>query len=268
MAADAVRGGRTPGTHRGRTGSPGGRRGGHRRHLRAGGHMTTSDEATTHLLRVVGDAERTAGPAFLVTETLAVTVPAVTGTASRVVVEAVPGSPDQRVEAAVVTDSDHGIALLTLVERLPGTVPARLVETQPTWGQRVEALGFPGRKDTGVWARPTLRAADSAGGIQLDPEPGGYPLGDGFAGAAVRDASGGVLGLIGARPATLIPTRSLLTAVARLAERPELADLARPRAPFRGLAAYGESDGAVFPARRDESAAVVELLRDHRWVSI
>jgi hypothetical protein len=233
--------------------------------------MTASEETTwdtAHLLRVVGDAERTAGPAWLVTDTLAVTVPAVTGTASRVVVAAVPGGPDKRVEAVVVTGSEPGVVLLVLVERLPGAIPARLVEARLTWGRRVEAQGFPGRIDTGVWARPTLRATDSAGGVQLDPEPGGYPLDDGFVGAAVRDASGGVLGMIGDRAGTLIPTRSLLSAVARLAGRPELADLARPRSPFRGLAAYGESDGAVFYARRDESAAVVELLRDHRWVSV
>ncbi|MDQ3790954.1 MAG: hypothetical protein M3422_27435 [Actinomycetota bacterium] len=234
--------------------------------------MTASDEATSgdtaHLLRVVGDGERTAGPACLVTETLAVTVPAVTGTASRVVVEAVPGGPDQRVEAVVVTGAEPGIVLLDLVERLPGTAPARFVETRPAWGQRVESLGFPGRIGTGVWARPTLRATDASGGIQLDPEPGGYPLGDGFVGAVVRDATGGVLGMIGDRAGTLIPTRTLLGAVARLAGRPELADLGRPRSPFPGLAAYGEADGAVFHARRAESAAVVELLRDHRRVSV
>lgn len=234
--------------------------------------MTTPDETptrdTAHLLRVVGEADRTAGPACLVTETLAVTVPAVTGTASRVVVEAVPGGPDQRVEAVVVTGSEPGVVLLELVERLPGTTPARLVEARSTWGQQVEALGFPGRIATGVWARPTLQAADSSGAVQLDPEPGGYPLGDGFAGAAVRDAAGGVVGLIGDRAGTMIPTRAVLGAVARLAGRPEFADLARPSSPFRGLAAYGESDGAVFHARRDESAAVVELLRDHRRVSV
>ncbi|MEV4709805.1 hypothetical protein [Micromonospora sp. NPDC049374] len=228
----------------------------------------TTTRETAHLLRVVGEAEHTSGPAFLVTQTLAVAAPATTGTASRVSVESIPGGPGQRIEAAVVTGSEPGVVLLELVEPLPGTSPARLVEAQPTWGQRVEVLGFPDGIDTGAWVQATLRAADTSGGIQLDSEPGGYPFGNGFVGAAVRDAAGRALGMIGDPAGTLIPTRALLSAVARLARRPELAALARPRSPFRGLAAYGESDGAVFHARDEESTAVVELLRDHRWVSI
>ncbi|MGY0235546.1 nSTAND1 domain-containing NTPase [Longispora urticae] len=226
--------------------------------------MTATGD-TAHLLRVVGDAGRTAGPAFLVTETLAVTASATTGTASRVTVETVPGGPGQQVEAVVVAGAESGVVLLELVGRLPGTSPARLTWTRPAWGRPVEALGFPDRIDTGAWVGATLRAADSSGRVQLDPEPGGYGFGGGLVGAAVRDATGGVLGMIGDAAGTLIPTRALLSAVARLAGRPELA---RPRSPFRGLAAYGESDGAEFHARGRESAAVVELLRNHRWVSV
>ncbi|MEV6522724.1 hypothetical protein AB0M43_12330 [Longispora sp. NPDC051575] len=229
--------------------------------------MTAAGD-TAHLLRVLGAAGRTAGPAFLVTETLAVAASAGTGAASRVTVEAVPGGPGRRVEAVVVAGPESGMVLLELVERLPGTNPARLTLARPAWGQPVEALGFPERIATGTWVRATIRAADSSGRIQLDPEPGGYGFGGGLVGAAVRDAAGGVLGMIGDPAGALIPTRALLDAVARLAGRPELAELARPRSPFRGLAAYDESDGAVFHARDRESAAVVELLRDHRWVSV
>ncbi|MEU8347933.1 hypothetical protein AB0C74_40100 [Spirillospora sp. NPDC048832] len=234
--------------------------------------MTEPEEVAApgiaHLLRVVDDSGRTAGPAFLVTDTLAVTTPAVLGTASRVTVEGIVGGPDRRAEAAVVRGSESGLVLLEIAERLPGTSPARLVGPQPAWGQRVDALGFPAGFDTGVWVRPVLRAPDAVGRIQLDPEPGGYALGAGFAGAAVLDPVGGVLGMIGDPARTLIPAHTLLGAVARLAGRPELAELARPRSPFRGLAAYGESDRAVFHARREESAAVAELLRNHRWISI
>ncbi|MFE9107639.1 hypothetical protein [Actinomadura geliboluensis] len=91
--------------------------------------MTEPEEVAApgiaHLLRVVDDSGRTAGPAFLVTDTLAVTTPAVLGTASRVTVEGIVGGPDRRAEAAVVRGSESGLVLLEIAERLPGTSPAR-----------------------------------------------------------------------------------------------------------------------------------------------
>lgn len=223
---------------------------------------------TAHLLRVVDADGRTTGPACLVTDTLAVTVADVTGTALRVTVQPVPGGPGAGSTAGIVADVTSALTLLELAEPIPGTRPARFAAEPPEWGRAVDVLGYPHRIDTGAWARPIVRGALPSGAVQLDPEPGGYPLGDGFAGAAVQDIAGRVLGLIGDADDTLIPARTVLDAVARLAGEPGLAGLAIPRSPFLGLAPYGESDAGIFPMRRAESAAVAGLLRDHRWVSV
>lgn len=228
----------------------------------------TAYPGTAHLLRIIDAAGRTVGAACLVTETLAVTVKTVTGTASRVSVQTIPSNSRSASPAYVVPDATSPITLLRLDTRIPGTRPARFAAENPQWGRAVDALGFPRGIDTGAWTRPTARAILPSGGIQLDPESGGYPLSNGFAGSAVHDTAGEVLGLIGDADGVLIPAQRVVGAVARLAHQPDLAILAIPWSPFPGLAPYRESDAGVFPARRTESAAVAALLRDHRWVIV
>lgn len=228
----------------------------------------TAYHGTAHLLRIVDADGHTVGPACLVTETLAVTVKTVTGTASRVSVQTIPGDPGSEAPADIVSDAASAITLLRLNTRVPGTRPARFAGENPQWGRTVDAMGFPRGIDTGAWTRTTVRAVLPSGGVQLDPESGGYPLGSGFAGSAVHDTVGRVLGLIGGPDGVLVPAQRMLDIVARLAGQPGLATLAVPLSPFRGLAPYGESDAGVFPARGTESAAVAALLQDHRRIIV
>ncbi|MEU4360481.1 hypothetical protein [Promicromonospora sp. NPDC023987] len=231
-------------------------------------------------VREPGPTGATVGRAVLVAADLAVaTWSAEQGPAPDhpIMLEPVTGARGQTaadvVGRAVASDGATELALLRLTEPITGAAPVPLIEAGDLWGRHVQALGFPVGYDDGVLARALVRAADASGRVQLDPVAGEYRLGEGFAGAAAWDAAGGgVVGVLSVRGTTLIPTRAVLDALARVCDEEglgvDLAAVVRPRTPFPGLAAFEESDRAHFHGRESESADLFERIRDQRRVSV
>ncbi|MFF3859131.1 trypsin-like peptidase domain-containing protein [Streptomyces sp. NPDC002209] len=164
------------------------------------------------------------------------------------------------------------LAVLRLSAPLPGGRPVRLVETQheDLWDDPVRAFGFPAGRPGGVWHSAVLREGQATGWIQADPaSKEGYRVTRGFSGSPVwDDRLGGVIGMMvqaeagEPRVSYLIPTTGLLAAW------PGLSELALPPSPFRSLAAFQESDAAVFHGRGPESRDLAAELTVRRWVTV
>ncbi|MFD7711173.1 trypsin-like peptidase domain-containing protein [Streptomyces sp. NPDC059786] len=162
------------------------------------------------------------------------------------------------------------IALLRLVSPLPGAGPVRLVETDDTWGHPARAFGFPAGRPGGAWHSGVLRARQAGGWVQADlAAGGGYRVTGGFSGGPVWDDElGGVVGMITVAEAGEPPASYLIPTGTLLAVRPELRALTSPPSPFRGLAAFRETDAALFHGRETESAELAEQVTGRTWTCL
>jgi hypothetical protein len=235
------------------------------------------------VVRVWGSTGRPVGVGFLVAADLVLTC-------AHVVTEALALPEDERPAGAATIDVDlpligpdrlaatvehwtgpePDVAVLRLPSPPPGGHAIRLVDAPDVWGHLMRTFGFPAGRDHGVWHVGRLRAQQAAGWVQAElAEATGYRVSGGFSGGPVWDEElGGVVGMVvvaesGSPPASyLIPTSGLLRAW------PPLRDLALPRSPFRGLAAFRESDAPVFHGRDDDSAEVASLVRAEPVVAL
>ncbi|MEU5715217.1 trypsin-like peptidase domain-containing protein [Streptomyces sp. NPDC020403] len=159
-------------------------------------------------------------------------------------------------------DRTGDVAVLRLRAAIPGAAPLGMADPAEVWGHRVRIAGFTGRFPGGVWHAGRLRGGTAESWVQLSgADTHGVPVERGFSGSPVWDEDArAVVGIVvagqltGTRQSFLIPTRTLV------AEIPALADILLPPSPFRGLAAFQESDSAVYFGRDDEVDDVCALL--------
>ncbi|MGH3903981.1 MAG: AAA family ATPase [Pseudonocardiaceae bacterium] len=137
-----------------------------------------------------------------------------------------------------------------------------MVEAADVWGHPMRTFGFPNGREFGVWHAGRLLGRQAAGWIQAQlAEPTGYRIEQGFSGAPVWDDElGGVVGMVVAAESSTTPAGYLIPTETLLGGWPELRALARPAAPYRGLAPFQESDRAVFFGRGKEITELVELM--------
>ncbi|MGW6578596.1 nSTAND1 domain-containing NTPase [Streptomyces globisporus] len=161
------------------------------------------------------------------------------------------------------------VAVLRLETVVRGSRPIRLVDEPDVWKHSARVFGFPAGRPGGVWHAALLRARQAHGWVQADLAEGGYRVSGGFSGSPVWDDElRGVVGMMavaekGEPPASyLIPTAGLLDAW------PDLRPLALPPSPFRPLAAFQESDAALFHGRGAESEWVAGMVARERWTAI
>ncbi|MFR0359467.1 trypsin-like peptidase domain-containing protein [Streptomyces sediminimaris] len=237
------------------------------------------------LLRVLDARGGPVGVAFLVTEDRALTCAHVVTAALRapdgpepdvgtdlpVDLPLVPGGQETPITARVevwgpgLPDGAQDVAVLRLPSvppgSSPGTSPVQLVTGRDLWNHPARVFGLPVGRPGGVWHYGRLRAVQADGWVQLDLTADGYRVSGGFSGAPVWDDElNGVVGMVvaaesGEPPASyLLPTRLLAGAW------PPLSELALPPSPFRGLAAFRESDASEFHGRARESGEVAGLV--------
>ncbi|MFF7130482.1 trypsin-like peptidase domain-containing protein [Streptomyces sp. NPDC008240] len=160
---------------------------------------------------------------------------------------------------ATVVSWRHGgsdVALLRLTAEVPGARPAPLAEGTDVWGHTFRALGYPADADDGVWASGTLRAGQGSGWLQMEADPSGPRIAEGFSGAPVwDDAQDGVVGMTvaeqqGGRTAYLLPSTELVDE-----------GTLPPRCPFQGLAAFTENDAEFFHGRDNDAHRVHRAVR-------
>ncbi|MFE3493877.1 trypsin-like peptidase domain-containing protein [Streptomyces sp. NPDC059175] len=256
------------------------------------------------LLRILDARRQPVGVGFLVSDTVALTcahvVSAALGTSAHAPPEPgarlsvdlplVPTVPqaDATVELWVpprvpggAASAPADVAVLRFAAPLPGAGPVRLVDAdEPAdatvddaadelWGHRVRAFGLPAGRPGGVWHAGVLRGRQADGWMQADLAGDGYPVSRGFSGGPVwDDGLSGVVGMVTAAESGQPPISYLIPTSGLVAAWPELGPLVRPPAPFRGLAAFEETDAAVFHGRRNESDAIARALDDRQWVTV
>ncbi|MGW5275022.1 nSTAND1 domain-containing NTPase [Streptomyces sp. NPDC004044] len=161
------------------------------------------------------------------------------------------------------------IAMLRLEAPLPGAGPVRLVAAEELWGHQVRAFGLPTGRAGGVWHAGVLRARQADGWVQADLAGSGYPVSRGFSGSPVwDDRLAGVVGMVAVAESGQPPVSYLIPTSGLLAARPELSPLVLPPSPFRGLAAFQETDAAIFHGRQTESDEVAQALHEQQWVTV
>ncbi|MFC9247405.1 trypsin-like peptidase domain-containing protein [Streptomyces sp. NPDC057136] len=249
------------------------------------------------LLRVFDVRGEPVGVGFLVSDTLALTCAHVVSAA----LGAAPGSPQEpgarvRIDLPLVPAAAGGaaprstavvelwvpprvpgdesfggadVAVLRLDTPLPGAGPVRLVAAEDLWGHRIRAFGLPAGRPGGVWHAGVLRARQANGWVQADLSGSGYPVSRGFSGSPVwDDRLAGVVGMVAVAESGQPPVSYAIPTSGLLAARPALEPLVLPPSPFRGLAAFQETDAANFHGRRAESDTVAQALHEQQWVTV
>ena len=113
-------------------------------------------------------------------------------------------APGKRLRAKVLVwqpmreDRTGGIAGLRFLSPLPaGIRPVELMPSENLWGHNFRAFGFPHGYDIGVWVTGQLTGRGVAGWIQMQSDPIGHPVSQGFAGTPVWDDHlDGVIGMV------------------------------------------------------------------------
>ncbi|WP_410583914.1 trypsin-like peptidase domain-containing protein [Amycolatopsis sp. lyj-108] len=145
--------------------------------------------------------------------------------------------------------------------------PARLATATDTWDHDVRILGFPVRRDAGMWVAGRIRGPQATGWTQIEV-PSGPVISRGYSGGAVwSQQEHGVVGMVVAseNPGTtayMIPLPALLDLT------PEIRAATTPRNPFRGLEQFRETDAAFFHGRSREAAQLAEYVAHRRLVVI
>jgi hypothetical protein len=255
---------------------------------RGGGESVRALNGAT--LRIFGVDGEPVGAGFLITDQLAFTCAHVVTTALGLSEGVEPGAsarievdlpllPGCRPVTASVErflpaqESGAGdVAVLRLDAPVDGARPVRLLETETrdVWDHPVRTFGFPVGRPGGEWHHAVLRARQGSGWVQADlAAANGYRVSPGFSGAPVwDDALAGVVGMTvaaesdGPAVSYLIPTDGLLAAA------PQLRTQVLAASPFRGLAAFRESDAPLFYGRDAESEQLATTVTAGAWTTL
>ncbi|MGY5051437.1 nSTAND1 domain-containing NTPase [Streptomyces sp. 900105755] len=234
-------------------------------------------------MRVRSAAGEVAGAGFVVGDGLVCTCAHVVAHALGIEVQEV-NSPDKTVrvdfpllgEAGVVearvhhwepvrSDDGGDIALLKLVEPVPGALPAPLVAGGDVWNHAFRVLGFPRDRDHGIWVQGSLRGTQGLGWLQMDTVPGAARIERGFSGSPVWDDDlNGVVGMTVAADGPARPGTAYLIPASALGE---VAPQQWPN-PYRGLEPFTESDGGVFKGRDEDIEEIVSAIRGRAFVAV
>ncbi|MEV5880155.1 trypsin-like peptidase domain-containing protein [Streptomyces sp. NPDC052101] len=162
-------------------------------------------------------------------------------------------------------DDSGDIALLELVEPVPGALPAPLVAGGDVWNHAFRVLGFPRDRDHGIWVQGSLRGTQGLGWLQMDTVPGAPRIERGFSGSPVWDDDlNGVVGMTVAADGPARPGTAYLIPASALGE---VAPQQWPN-PYRGLEPFSEGDGGVFKGRDDDIEELVSAIRGRALVAV
>ncbi|WP_019901907.1 S1 family peptidase [Salinispora arenicola] len=172
----------------------------------------------------------------------------------------------------VRADQTGDVAVLRLRTAIPGARPLPMADADSVWDHEARVVGFTDDHPDGTWHQGRFRGPTGRGWVQLSRADGQVAhVTRGFSGSPVWDDDlGAAVGLVvaaepvrEAQQAFVIRTRTVVR------EIPELADVLRPAAPFRGLATFQEADAEVFFGRDEDATRVVTALRgDHASVLV
>jgi WD40 repeat protein/S1-C subfamily serine protease len=162
-------------------------------------------------------------------------------------------------------DDSGDIALLKLVQPVPGALPAPLVAGGDVWNHAFRVLGFPRDRDHGIWVQGSLRSPQGLGWLQMDTVPGAARIERGFSGSPVWDEDlNGVVGMTVAADGPARPGTAYLIPASALGE---VAPQQWPN-PYRGLEPFTEGDGGVFKGRDADIEELVSAIRGRALVAV
>ncbi|WP_203184738.1 S1 family peptidase [Streptomyces pratensis] len=173
------------------------------------------------------------------------------------------------VEQWIPEEPEHrgDLAVLRLREPVPGTRPLPVAGSDELSRRPVRTVGFPDGELGMVWHRGELSGKSSGDWIQLSrADTRTAHVTAGYSGSPVwDDQRGAVVGIVVAAQRKQDDTQQAF-AISVKAVLQKLPDLARAltRDPFRGLAAFQESDEEIFFGRSADIEEVVTALKgDH-----
>ncbi|WP_091245140.1 nSTAND1 domain-containing NTPase [Micromonospora matsumotoense] len=167
-----------------------------------------------------------------------------------------PARPSARASVVSWRHGGADVALLRLDAPVDGARPAGLVDGTGVWDHSFRVFGYPVGADHGMWVSGTLRAEDGLGLLQMEANPPGPRVAEGFSGSPVwDDVQGGVVGMTvavhrGASTAYLLPSADLIDE-----------QMMPSRCPFQGLSAFAEEDAEFFHGRENDTTRLHEAVR-------
>ncbi|GGX75082.1 nSTAND1 domain-containing NTPase [Streptomyces hiroshimensis] len=164
-------------------------------------------------------------------------------------------------------DQTGDVAVLRLQDPIPGARPLPMADAESVWDHEARAVGFTDDHPDGIWHQGRFRGPTGRGWVQLSRADGqAVHVKPGFSGSPVWDDDlGAAVGLlVAAQPVREAQQAFVLRTRTLVREIPELAAVLRPAAPFRGLAAFQETDAEVFFGRDEDVAKVATALRGNQ----
>ncbi|MFI9818674.1 S1 family peptidase [Saccharothrix variisporea] len=163
----------------------------------------------------------------------------------------------------VFRSEDADVAVLRLAEVPAGARALRVVAHDELRGHRVRAFGVTAHRTNGVWSHGVVRGPIAGGRIHVeDDRSHGVPLSRGFSGGPLLDDSlGAVVGMV-----VEVEERAdrrigyALSGASLHRTWPDLAALAVPGSPFRGLEPFGPQDAEHFFGRADRARELRDQL--------
>lgn len=169
-------------------------------------------------------------------------------------------------------DQTGDLALLRLAEAIPGARPLSMADADGLWDHGARVVGFTDDHPGGIWHEGRFRGPTGQGWVQLSRADGqAAHVKRGFSGSpAWDDDLGAAVGLVvAAQPVREAQQAFVIRTGTVVREIPELAEVLRPAAPFRGLATFREADAEVFFGREEDVTRVATALRgEHPIVTV
>ncbi|MEU1821227.1 trypsin-like peptidase domain-containing protein [Streptomyces abikoensis] len=164
----------------------------------------------------------------------------------------------------VRADQTGDVAVLRLRDPVPGARPLPMADAENVWDHEARAVGFTNDHPDGIWHQGRFRGPTGRGWVQLSRADGqAVHVKPGFSGSPVWDDDlGAAVGMVvAAQPVREAQQAFVLRTRTLVREIPELSAVLHPAAPFRGLAAFQETDTELFFGRDEDIAKVVTALR-------